>query len=142
MKSVFISLIDFNSRENIIDCLNSVFKPKHDSFNLSIVVLNNYPKKLILPKFPNLQIKIIENNTNLGFAGGHNVGIKYALEEGADSVVILNNDTILDEDLISQLFESSGDNVGIVVPKIYFAKGYEFHKDRYKDKDLGKGIYG
>lgn len=140
MQSVFVSIIDFNGRDNTVDCLNSLSKINQAGFDLSILVINNFPQvKLSLPSFPNLKIKVIENKENLGFAGGHNVGIKYALKNGADSVVILNNDTVVDKNLIAELV--TADDAGIVAPKIYFAKGFEFHKDRYKDEDLGKVIW-
>lgn len=139
MQSVFVSIIDFNGRENTIDCLKSISESSKDDFELHIVVINNFPqKKLDLPAFSNLKIKIIENEKNLGFAGGQNVGIKYALENGADYVLVLNNDTVVDKNLVSELIKAANSGIGIVAPKIYFAKGFEYHKDRYKKEDLGK----
>jgi GT2 family glycosyltransferase len=66
--------------------------------------------------------------------------MSYALKEGADVVVILNNDTVVDPDLILNLFNAAEDDKkrGAIVPKIYFAKGHEFHKDRYKESELGR----
>ena len=46
--------------------------------------------------------------TNLGFAGGANVGIRFALENGADYVLLLNNDTIVDPGFLSALVAGSG----------------------------------
>lgn len=84
-------------------------------------------------------IKLVENQINLGFSGGNNLGIRHALENGADYVLILNNDTIADKDFLQNLVEVAEKDIhiGIVSPKIYFAKGFEFHKDRYLEKDLG-----
>jgi len=141
MQSVFVSIIDFNGRENTIDCLNSIAKINKDDFELTVLVINNSKEKLNLPSFPDLKIKMIENGKNLGFAGGQNVGIKYALENGADFVLILNNDTVIDKNLISALIKTANLDVGIVAPKIYFAKGFEFHKARYKEEDLGKVLW-
>jgi GT2 family glycosyltransferase len=46
----------------------------------------------------------IQNGDNLGFAGGNNVGIKYALAKNDfDSVILLNNDTVIKRDTISIL---------------------------------------
>ena len=63
------------------------------------------------------------------------------MDNGADYVLILNNDTLLDKNLILALIDSLNENVGIVAPKIYFAKGYEFHKDKYSEKEMGKIIW-
>lgn len=88
-------------------------------------------------------IRLIENRTNLGFAGGNNVGIRYALENGADYVCLLNNDTRVSPDFLIQLIKmaDSDKKIGIVGGKIYFEKGYEFHKERYKESELGKVIW-
>jgi GT2 family glycosyltransferase len=114
------------------------------SFYLNVVLVDNFPQdpiKLDEKKYKELNLKIIYNKVNLGFSGGNNVGIKYSLENGADYILILNNDTYVDKNFIEELLESfSNELVGVVVPKIYFAKGFEFH-DRYKKEDLGKVIW-
>ena len=55
----------------------------------------------------------------------------------------MNNDLILPEDIVTKLVDymESDSKVGIASPKMYFAKGYEFHKDRYKEEELGKVIW-
>lgn len=139
MPRVFASILNYNGRENTIDCLKSLEKISKNSFYLKIIVIDNASvEKFELPSFPNLDIHLIMNKRNLGFSGGHNIGIKYALANGADYVLILNNDTVVEKDLIAELIKSSNGNIGIVAPKIYFYKGYEFHKERYKDKEKGK----
>lgn len=68
------------------------------------------------------RVTVIVNDDNLGFASGNNVGIRYALEHGADFVLLLNNDTVVDAQLIDKMLrpfdERSG--VGVTGPKIYF----------------------
>src|SRR5258708_3119732 len=142
MQSVFVSIIDFNGRENTIDCLNSIAKVNKDEFELNVLVINNSPKeKLNLPSFPNLKIKIIENKKNLGFAGGHNVGIKYALENGADFVLVLNNDTAVDKNLIVELVKAANLGSGITTPKIYFSKDLNSIKTDTRERNWEK-FYG
>jgi len=89
------------------------------------------------------KFKVIENKKNLGFAEGNNVGIRDALENGADYVCLLNNDTRVDPDFLVELIRTaeSDEQIGIVAGKIYFEKGYEFHKDRYKENERGKVIW-
>jgi GT2 family glycosyltransferase len=67
-------------------------------------------------------IIFISNSENLGFAGGNNVGIRYALEQGANYVLLLNNDTIVDADFLRPLVEAleKDKQVGAATPKIYF----------------------
>jgi hypothetical protein len=61
------------------------------------------------------EVKIIKNYQNLGYAEGNNIGIKYALSHGADYVLLLNNDTVVDEDIAVQLLQASNEtrNTGI-----------------------------
>lgn len=94
-------------------------------------------------KLPNMVYRFIQSGANKGFAGGNNVGIKSALKMGADYVLLMNNDLILPKDIVIKLIEFIVRNprVGIVSPKMYFAKGFEFHKDRYKRKESGKVIW-
>lgn len=142
MKSVWVSILNFHGRKDTIECLNSVEKIIKDGFTLNIVVIDNGSiEKLSLPKY-SFPLKILESKKNLGFSGGHNLGIKVALESGADYILILNNDTAVDKNLIKELVNSIEDaSIGIAAPKIYFAPGFEFHKDRYKKEDLGKIIW-
>lgn len=93
--------------------------------------------------FPNMDYKFIRSGTNLGFGAGNNIGIKSALEEEPDYVVLMNNDLILPKDLLTKMVGYMEDNsdVGLASPKMYFAPGYEFHKDRYEESELGKVIW-
>jgi len=94
-------------------------------------------------KLPNMAYKFIQSGANLGFAGGNNVGIKDALKRGFDYIILMNNDLILPKDVVTKLVKFMEDNpgVGVASPKMYFAKGYEFHKDRYQESEKGKVIW-
>lgn len=145
MNKVFIVILNYKGHKDTIELLGSLQKIKKDHFNPNVVVVDNFPQdpiRIEVKDFKNLNLKVIYNNKNLGFSGGNNVGIKYSLENGADYVLLINNDTYVDEEFIEELlkvFEKEV-NVGIVVPKIYFAKGFEFHK-KYKENELGKVIW-
>lgn len=147
MNKVFIVVLNWNQSKLAIECLQSLKKLRIKNYELSIVVVDNGSTDSSVDKIKrfmnmDLRFKIIENKTNLGFARGNNVGIKYALENGADYVMVLNNDTEVDLNLVVYLTEAMKDkSIGAVSPKIYFAKGFEFHKDRYSRKDLGKVIW-
>ena len=145
MKHVFVSIINFNGTSNTLECLLSLDKMNSKNFKISVVVIDNASDTEF--RIHNLDfkidVKIIRSEENLGFSGGQNTGIRYAIENGADYVLILNNDTIVDKNLIEELLNAAekDKDIGIAVPKIYFASGFEFHKDRYKKSDLGKVIW-
>lgn len=67
-------------------------------------------------------IEYLATGANLGYAGGNNRGIDMALGRGADYVLILNNDTVLDPACVSTLAASAAkaDRLGAVAPKILF----------------------
>lgn len=143
MKNVFVSVISFNNTKATLECLESLEKIKRNDFKLNVIVIDNSTDEKFSTnkKYNNFELEILKSETNLGFSGGQNLGIKYALKKNADFIVILNNDTVVDENLINNLLNSFKGNTGIVCPKIYFAKGFEFHKDRYKDNEKGKVIW-
>jgi len=70
--------------------------------------------------FPDL-IGTIRLKNNIGFAGGNNVGISYAIKEGADYFFLLNNDTIVNSDALKELvaFANKDPKIGIVGPKVF-----------------------
>src|SRR5258708_22081300 len=142
MKSVWVSIINFKGKDDTLECLKSLEKTKKD-FVLNVVVIDNgSQEKLKLPNY-SYNLEVIESKKNLGFSDGHNLGIKYALDKGADYVVILNNDTVVDSNLISELLKTANSNpeIGITAPKIYFYKGFEFYKDRYRKEELGRVLW-
>ena len=71
----------------------------------------------------NHKLILIKNNANYGFAGGNNIGIKYALKSlNSDYVLLLNNDTVVDRDFLTELVEvaESSPEIGFVGAKTYF----------------------
>lgn len=145
MKHVAIIIVHFNGLSDTLACLESLEQLKKHSFTLSIIVIDNYSKEPLFIQSNSYtnKIEILRNDKNLGFAGGNNVGIKKAIDQGADYILLLNSDTLVKEDFLEKLVRvfNSKEQVGIVVPKIYFAKGFEFHKKRYKESELGKVIW-
>lgn len=142
MKKIFIVTINYNTAQDTKKMLASLEKVNCEGFSLEVVVVDNASREKfsLTNTDAKIKTKVIRSETNEGFAGGCNIGIKLALQEGASHVMLLNNDTIVDQGLIVQLLQAleSKNTIGIAVPKIYFAKGHEYHKDRYKQNELGK----
>ncbi|MFH1084904.1 MAG: glycosyltransferase family 2 protein, partial [Chloroflexota bacterium] len=69
------------------------------------------------------RIEVVATGENLYYAGGCNVGLRTAMEHGADWALVLNNDTIVAPDMLSWLVRTatSAPDVGIVSPMIYWA---------------------
>lgn len=144
---VFIVILNWNRKDDSLGTLKSIEGMDIRGFELTTLVVDNGSTdgsredmesyKVLKGKY-----KYIQNSKNLGFAEGNNVGMRYALRKEADYVMLLNDDTIVDEKLVVNLLDvfKKYARVGIATPKIYFAKGFEFRK-RYKDSQLGKVIW-
>lgn len=118
---VFTVILNTNRREDTLACLASLEQGTYK--NHKIIVLDNNSNDGSVPAiqstFPFVQI--IPLTQNLGYAGNNNVGIQAALNQGADWVLVLNEDTILDPNCVPQLIQAgqSNSHIGIVGPLVY-----------------------
>jgi GT2 family glycosyltransferase len=123
-----IVVLNWNTHEITKECVQSLLAMEGDSFEILIVDNGSQDGSVenLRQAFP--KITVIANDRNLGFAGGCNVGIKHALEQGADYVLLMNNDTVVKPNLLAELLAESKRNpkVGMLSPKIYYAD----HPDR------------
>lgn len=156
MSKVFVIILSWNVKKDTIATIKSLIKSQVKGFSLDIVVVDNgstdgspeaikkfYESRKSSTGSKGIKYKLIELPENLGFAEGNNVGMRYALDCGADYIILLNDDVIVDKNLLLQLIKVAKKykKAGAISPKIYFAKGYEFHKDRYKKDEIGKVIW-
>ncbi len=120
--TVSIIVLNYNSREDTLDCLRSLEHLTYPS--VQIIAVDNGSTDGSVPAiraaYPN--ITLIDTGKNLGFTGGNNVGIKYALDHGADYVMLLNNDTIIAPDMIDLMIEpmENDPTIGVSGPTIYY----------------------
>ncbi len=141
MKKVVIVTVNYNTKKDTLDLIESINKIRKDDFLIEVIVVDNGSRDIFtLPKEYERDIFLIKSEINKGFSGGYNIGIKKALGRKADYVLIVNNDTIMDPLMVKNLLKvlESDAKIGAVTPKIYFAKGHEFHKDRYTKEELGR----
>lgn len=88
--------------------------------NVEVIVVDNASVEncdVIKEKYP--EVKLIKSKSNLGFAGGNNLGIK---EATGDYILMLNNDTIVSQGFIEPMLNTFAKHpdAGIVSPKIVF----------------------
>ncbi|MBD9355766.1 methyltransferase domain-containing protein [Methylomonas albis] len=125
---VAVIILNWNGKDDTIECLNSV--KEIDYLNYNILVVDNGSNDDSLTSIKKLfpDVILIETGHNKGYAGGNNAGIRHALEIGAEYIILLNNDTIVDKLVIKSFIEASAiiDNPSIMGGKIY----YYSHPDR------------
>lgn len=147
MSKIAVVVVHYKNKGDTWECLNSLFKKKQNSGSELILIVNTYinSEEDLINKVKSEFRKaiIIENKKNLGFVVANNQGIREALRIGCKFIILLNNDTVVKDDLVNKLvtFAQSDPNIGLVSPKIYFAKGFEYHKDRYSEFERGKVIW-
>ena len=116
-------ILNWNSLEDTRECLQSLRRIAYS--NRRIVVVDNgsaaREAAALRDEFGDVS-DVIENETNLGFAAGANLGIRHALNNGAEYVLLLNNDTTVEPTFLTALVqaaESRGDGAAFC-PKTYF----------------------
>lgn len=89
-----VVIVNYNTRQLLDDCLNSVFKADQPKGGLQVVVVDNASADdsvaMVKEKYP--QVDLIASDENLGFAKGNNVGVKAV---SARYVLFLNSDTVV-----------------------------------------------
>lgn len=123
-----IIILNFNGLPYILDCLESVFRfQDYKALGVEVMVVDNNSidrsVELIRKQFP--QVRVFKNKSNLGFAGGNNTGIKYALKNNFDRILLLNPDTIVVKDFLRPLGKliNSDKKIGIVAPVLIGKEG-------------------
>lgn len=120
--AVNIIVLNYNGCEDTLACLRSL---EHLTYpNFTVIVVDNHSSdgsvEAVRAAHPN--VKLIETGANLGFTGGNNVGIRYALQHGADYVMLLNNDTVAAPDMLDVMIEvmEAAPDIGVTGPMIYY----------------------
>lgn len=122
MNKLYIILLNYNGYQDTIDCIDSINKCEK-KLDYEIVVVDNCSTDDSYNKLKKVKnIKLIKNPVNNGFSAGNNLGIKYALEQNAEYVLLLNNDTIDTVDSIYKMLEKikSDESVGILGCRIMY----------------------
>lgn len=118
---VDVIVLTWNRRQDTLDCLESLSRLTYPNYR--VVVVDNGSSdgtaESIAAQYPD--VELIVNDHNLGFAGGFNVGLRQALKQGTDFMLVLNNDTIVEANLLDELMaQATSPDVGLLSPKIYY----------------------
>ncbi|MDA9241991.1 glycosyltransferase family 2 protein [Flavobacteriaceae bacterium] len=119
-KKLAIIIVNWKQYDLTKKCLLSINKTKFNNYKIILVDNESSEKKLnvLLNDFNNL--KVIQNKLNLGFGVANNQAITYALDKNYDYVMLLNNDTEVDQNFISPLINciENNNSIGGVQPLI------------------------
>ncbi|MDO8845975.1 glycosyltransferase family 2 protein [Methylicorpusculum sp.] len=154
---IYLVILNWNGKEDTLACLNSLKKLNY--INYEVIVVDNGStdgsEDVFRAYYPDL--KVIQTGQNLGYAEGNNVGIRYALEKNAEYILLLNNDTIVDSDLLNELELAADNNPNVGVfgatllymdnPKIIWFAGAKWNPQTltfdypYQDQKIPENLY-
>jgi len=119
---VYIVILNFNSWCDTFECVDSCCGLNYDNYRILLIDNGSDTDRSQELLGRHSAVEFLKNARNTGFAGGCNLGVKHALDNKADFVWLLNNDTVVDRESLSEMISSLADlnAVGILSPKIYY----------------------
>ncbi len=130
---IAVAIVDYNSENLTRACLNSLVALGRS--DLTFIVADNgdsLDKARLEADYPGLSV--IQPGENLGFAGGCNLGLTRAREDGAGYCLLLNPDTVAEQDFIAPLLSvmEMDDRIAMACPTL-------LDNDNVRDVGFGGG---
>lgn len=120
-------ILNWNQPAITLDCAKNALAQRVCGGHSVLVIDNGSTpenRQILTDNFPT-GCEFIQNDLNLGFAGGMNVGISYALERGCKYIWLLNNDAFPEPECLNALVSTMDENIqlGAVTPKLIYPNG-------------------
>ena len=139
---VMAIVLNWNLLDDTCRCVSSL--RQSDYPNLTLAVVDNGSDPDLYSQLRSRlteDVALLRSEMNLGFAEGNNLGLRYALEHGADYVLVINNDTVVAPDMVRRLVAvaEAQPDAGLLGPVIYYLQppdqvwfaGYRFSHGIY-----------
>ncbi len=107
---VFILLLNWNGWRDTHECIVSLKNIEYLNCKLLVVDNDSVDDSVSILKSLHPDLDILSSPSNLGFGGGNNLGIEYAISRGADYIWILNNDTVVSSNALTELVKAVEDD--------------------------------
>lgn len=139
MPRILVQVLNHNGLAYMEDCFSSLRKADPQGHSVETLVVDNASADgslaFLRERFP--EVRVIENPENAGFAGGNNVGLRFAMENGFDYVYLLNQDTEVDPGFLPPALRvaESDPSIAAVQSKILL------HHDKKRINTVGNEIH-
>lgn len=119
---VDIILVNYNNQKDTIECLESLSHINYPDYDVIVVDNASRDTKELEKYCKHYGAVLLKAAENDGFSAGNNIGIREAINRSASFVLLLNNDTLVEPDFITNLVTSSqrNPNAGVIGGRIYF----------------------
>ena len=121
---VDVIILNWNRPQDTLDCVESVLRSDYPNLGITVVDNGSTDDSVhrVKARFGDAVCAVV-NEANLGFAGGNNRGIEHALAHGAEYTLLLNNDTTIAPDMLSEMVRVMGSDarIGIAGPVIFYS---------------------
>jgi GT2 family glycosyltransferase len=119
---VCISILNWNGLSDTLECLGSLYSQDYPNFEVVVVDNASHDNSVEAIRTSYPQAKLIINAENLGFTGGNNAVMRYAMQNGAEYIWLVNNDAVVEPDCLRRLVQcaESDASIGLVSPLIYY----------------------
>jgi len=144
---IYIIVLNYNNWQDTIECLESICRLEYGNYRVIVVdnasindSIPNINKWIAEGKNSNKsldEVILIENRINTGYAGGNNMGIKYAIEKNDFQYIwIVNNDTVVDKLALKCLVEKTAldQQIGICGSRI------NYYNDKKNIQSVGSKV--
>jgi GT2 family glycosyltransferase len=113
MKRVDVVVLNWNGWQDTISCLASLQLQDYPNFNLLVVDNGSTDGSVDQIKKAMPSVELLQTGANLGFGGGCNVGMRHAMDCGADYVWLINSDSIADRHALSALVRTADQDLAL-----------------------------
>jgi hypothetical protein len=122
MPKVAVILVNFRRGAETVECIRSLGRSSYEDFDVIVVDNGSADGSLQMLRREYPDTHLIESQRNLGFAEGNNLGIRHALQHSFEYILLLNNDTTVEETMLESLVKTVQENpqAAIVGAKIYY----------------------
>ncbi|MCI5729955.1 MAG: glycosyltransferase family 2 protein [Eubacterium sp.] len=122
MNPIGVVICNFNKKDYVLECVQSVLESKVDNFDIYVVDNASTDGSVeALEKTYGDQITVLANEENLGGSGGFNTGLRVVRDKGYEYFMCLDDDALVDENAIFELFEymEANPDVGMAGCRVY-----------------------
>lgn len=122
LPQIAILVLNWNSYTHTHTCLQSLKRCTQELFQVIVIDNHSSDGSVDVLEAENPEVIFLRNKENLGFTGGNNVGIEYALTKGYEFIMLLNNDTEVQPNFLEPLLKVLDEHpeAGAVQPKMMY----------------------